>query len=111
MCFKTARDATQSKTRLTAMLLCVCFFAAVLFSAAFILTHAAHTHDSNASDGSCAVCACVAAAKKTLITVSGAAAMAGIALLTLFGAYTLLAALISRAGVSSLVKLKIRLDN
>jgi hypothetical protein len=114
MCCTTAtiteNSRKQSKVRLIAMLLCVCFIAAALLSAAFVLSHANHEHDYNGPDGSCGTCACVAAAQELLKTISTAVVAVGIIFGGLFSTCLLLWSVTLRADFSTLVGLKIRLN-
>jgi hypothetical protein len=101
----------QFKIRLIALLLCVCFIAAVLLSAAFILTHANHAHDHDGPGGSCVTCACISLAQNVLKSLFTAALGAAAALAYLFAVCALLASAVSRTDRYSLVSLKIRLNN
>jgi disulfide bond formation protein DsbB len=70
----------NSRTRRTALLLCILFIAATLLSAAFVLTHAHHVHDHHGPDGSCATCSQVMAAGAVLKTLGRAVTAAALAL-------------------------------
>jgi hypothetical protein len=98
--------------RLMALALCAVYIAAFLFSAAYILVHASHAHDSAGPDGSCAACARLAAAGGLLKSVSAAAAGgAPAAAWGTSGIFSLPKPAVSRAGLSTLVCLKVRLNN
>jgi hypothetical protein len=102
----------QFKIRTVVLALCVCFVAASLLSAAFILTHVRHEHDHNGPTGSCAACTSISVALDVLRTISAAAPGGAIvAFAMLLGVYVLLRFGAPRRGVFTLVNLKIRLNN
>jgi uncharacterized protein with PQ loop repeat len=53
--------------QIAAFFFCVCFFASLMFSTVFILTHINHKHDHAAADGGCAACADIGAAVKNIL--------------------------------------------
>jgi hypothetical protein len=109
-CAKPRGRVRPLKFRLIAVLLCVCFIAAVLLSAAFILTHTRHEHDHDGPGGACAVCAHISSARNVLKSLFTAAAGGGGAA-CLFAVYAFLASAAPRTDRASLVRLKIRLNN
>ncbi|MDR3288044.1 MAG: hypothetical protein LBT22_01300 [Peptococcaceae bacterium] len=99
------------KIRLIAMLLCVCFIAALLLSALFILTHAQHEHDHDGADGSCATCAHMTALGNLLKQLSTPVVTATTAMGALFAIRFSLKPRHRRFVFSTLVILKVRLNN
>ncbi|MDR0858300.1 MAG: hypothetical protein LBN97_04645 [Oscillospiraceae bacterium] len=113
MCCKAiAQYGKRRKTaRLLAAFICVCFVAALVLASAFIVVHGNHEHDTNGTDGACAVCACVSAAGNLLKAVSSAAAVCVFAFGAIFAALRLLKSLRLDFAVSTLTSVKIRLNN
>ncbi|MDR3120215.1 MAG: hypothetical protein LBU58_02600 [Clostridiales bacterium] len=101
----------QKAARLMAVLVCVCFVAALILSSAFILTHANHEHDRNGADGSCAACAHISAVENLLKTISAVTVFSVVALGTTFAALLIMTAARIEVADYSLVELKVRLNN
>lgn len=101
----------RSGLRLIALVVCVFFVAATLFSASYILARANHTHDHSGHGGSCDTCARMQSAENFLkqfsITVTMVAANVGRA----FGVLFLLKFAAMRFASSTPVAMKVRLNN
>ena len=106
-----AQSGKQSAKRFIALAVCVLSIAAALLAAAFIFTYADHTHNHNGPNGSCAICDRLAAAEKLFKAI--ATALAGVALM--YGAFSAALSVLKpagfRAGLWTLVRLKVRLNN
>jgi hypothetical protein len=113
MCCNTASPYVKrpKSARLIAALICVCFVVALVLSSAFIAVHANHEHDSDGADGGCAVCAHIAAAENLLKSVSAAAALSAVALGALLAALIVSKSVRSGITDSTLISLKVRLNN
>jgi len=98
--------------RWTALVACVLFAAAMLFSLAYLHTHAHHIHDHNAPGGTCAACIRLRSAARLLETLSLAAVSAVSAAVALRGSRRLRKAAASDHPINrTLVSLSIRLNN
>jgi hypothetical protein len=97
--------------RLIAVLLCLCFLATLVLSAAFIVTHANHEHDHNGAGGDCATCAHISAAGNLLKTDSAAVALLTVTFGAGFTARLILPAARLAIADSTLISLKVRLNN
>lgn len=106
---RTERGSKRSVKRLFALALCVLFIAATLLSTAFILTHANHKHDHDGPSGSCSTCTHMLAVGNFLKTIS--TAVAAIAMIFLFTIQSFLKPVSLHTGFTTLVNLKIRLNN
>ncbi|QIB68804.1 hypothetical protein Ami103574_05480 [Aminipila butyrica] len=107
--FKTNQKHTA--IRRIALAMCVIFIAVSLFSAAYIITQANHTHDHNGPDGSCVTCAHLALAGNLLRSIS--AVVVGSAPLWggLFVVLSICKPHYSYGKLNTLVHLKVKLNN
>lgn len=103
--------AKSKALRLLALAVCVLFTAAFLFSVSFILTRANHVHDHNGANGCCATCVQVTAAAKLLNQLSAAIVKAAAMIFSLFAGLSLLRFFAHLIEGSSLVALKVQLNN
>jgi len=105
------QSGKRSAKRSIALAVCVFFIAASILSAAFVLTHAGHTHDHNGTGGSCAACVHIAAAENLLKSISAALAGAAIIYGGLSAALSVLKPGSFFTDFYTLVHLKIRSNN
>jgi hypothetical protein len=103
--------SVRTALRLTALVLCVLFAVALLLSTAFIFAHANHEHDHNGENGGCAACSCVASAQTLLKQLLTATAGGVLALSGLFAVIRIIGLTLSHLDSSTLVRLKIRLND
>ena len=108
---KTSPGKTPPRARWTALLLCVLFAAACVFSAAYVVAHAAHHHDHDGPNGECAVCLCVAAAEKIFKRLlDGAVAIfAAVVLVSL--SFAVLTRIFAHVRFHTPVALRVRMNN
>ena len=99
----------NSKTakRLIALFTCILFIAAFLFTTSFIVEHAGH--DCMGRD--CSVCAQINSAEKVLKQLSAAMVGAGFIVGCLFFIAFQIRPAVSLMGLSTLVYLKVKMDN
>lgn len=94
-----------------ALILCVCFLVVSFLSTAFILTHANHEHDHDGPNGSCATCIHLATAENLFKQLSSAIVAAVFAFaLSSFISFCL-KPFAPCVGSSTLITLKVRLNN
>jgi len=99
------------KKRLIALAVLLCFLVVSLLSGMFIFTHTDHEHDHNGVHGSCAVCEQINNFENLRKQLSMAASGTSFALLSLFAVVSTIQCIDSRIESSSLVALKIRMNN
>jgi hypothetical protein len=94
------------------LIACAFFISVLILAATFIITHFNHTHDAGGRNGSCATCSHLTVAANLLAIISAAAAT-GAALATggPLRVISVLKPVSFPAGTSTLVLLKIRLNN
>jgi uncharacterized protein Veg len=97
--------------RAAALVFCVLFMVAFIFSSIFIFTYQDHEHDHNGPDGSCATCAHLMAAKNLIKSFSAALVGATLVFGCLAAILFALRPIDLRARINTLIRLKVRLNN
>jgi hypothetical protein len=101
----------RQAARLLAVFICAFFIAALVLASAFIVAHVNHEHDANGAEGACAACAHICAAEKLLRMVSVAFIFSVAEIGAIFFALRLLKTLRLNIAASTLISVKIRLNN
>ncbi|MDR0813431.1 MAG: hypothetical protein LBO63_05445 [Oscillospiraceae bacterium] len=104
---KHRRVGRQKK--LSALILCAVFSAALLLSASYILTFAEHDHDHDGADGACLTCAHVISAAKILVGGSGEAVKATAAFACVFAVVSALLTYVFCVHMPSPIELKVKI--
>jgi len=97
--------------KMLALVFLVCFIAAYSLPFVFILTHLDHSHDHNGIDESCATCAQIQYAENILKQLSTASISTLFALLGAFTSIAIIKAAIAFNLTTTLITLKIRMNN
>ena len=108
---KSGLKDKQAVIRMIAVAFLVCFFAGLLLSQAFLITHAEHTHDHNGDGGGCATCAQLHSAENVRKQLGMAVGVAAVFLAGLFAMILNRWTGFSWAGAQTLVRLKIQLNH
>ncbi|MDR2515550.1 MAG: hypothetical protein LBD02_10175 [Christensenellaceae bacterium] len=111
MAVNSGSGRKKSVIRFIALAIFVCIVTTSLLSSASILTHADHEHDHNGPNNTCATCAQIAAAENILKRLSTALAVAAIAIVDTFALIAQLRADSPQQVFTTLVGLKVRLNN
>ncbi|MDR1408979.1 MAG: hypothetical protein LBJ12_01625 [Oscillospiraceae bacterium] len=111
MHFLSKTQPRSGFVRIAALALCFVFAAAVLLSAAFITTHANHTHDVTGADGSCTVCIQLVHVQTMLKQLSTGIALSVAAIFALFAILGILRIIKAYTSAHSPVGLKVKLNN
>ncbi|MDR3051101.1 MAG: hypothetical protein LBU67_05215 [Oscillospiraceae bacterium] len=107
----SANGQRKRSVRLAALVACVFFITILLFSSLYTLENANHIHDHEGPGGACAACMHAQSAENLLKTLSTALVAAVVAIGGLLGLLSSLQPAQPRFGFSTLVSLKIRLNN
>lgn len=97
--------------RLAALILCTVFISVSLFFSAYILTHINHEHDHDGPVGCCSTCMHIQSAEKMLRQFTDAIVVTVTFACSLFSALLFLSLFASHTEVSTLINLKVRLNN
>lgn len=101
----------QTKKRLIALAVLLCFVVISLFSEMFIFTHANHEHDHDGVHGGCTACEQIYNFENLKKQISAAVCGASFAFLSLFAVVSIIKCIYFQIELSSLVSLKIRMNN
>ena len=108
---KHGRGKSQAAKRLLALSLCAVFVAVTLLSATYVFTHANHAHDRCGPVGNCTTCVNLTAALTLLESISIAMAAMALTAGGFFIGLPVRRTAVFHRGFSTLVRLKVRLNN